>query len=129
MESNLLEQQKKKKKKEGRRYLRASDVSGPIQLTIRTARLEPFTGPNGGTEYRVVLFFEETTQGLVLNKTNRLRFEEAIAPNRPPFYALGGTKIVLDIREFSIGGKKEKGFVVKGVTPSSAVSESGASWW
>jgi len=48
MESNLIEQQKKK---EGRRYLRASDVSGPIQLTIRTAsfsflcwRLIGFTG-------------------------------------------------------------------------------------
>jgi hypothetical protein len=121
MESNLLEQQQKKK--EGRRYLRASDVCGPIQLTIRTARLEPFTGPNGGTEYRVVLFFEETTQALVLNKTNRLRFEEAIAPNRPPFYALGGTKIVLDIREHNIGGKKEKGFVVKAVIPSNERGE------
>jgi len=122
MESNLLERQQKKKE-EGRRYLRASDVSGPIQLTIKTARLEPFTGPNGGTEYRVVLFFEETTQALVLNKTNRLRFEEATAPSRPPFYALGGTKIVLDIREYDIGGKKEKGFVVKAVIPSNERGE------
>lgn len=51
------------------KYLAASDFDEDQTLTIRDWRQDEFDGDKG-KESKVILFFDETEKGLVLNKTN-----------------------------------------------------------
>lgn len=57
------------------KYLRACDVGDNLVVTISRVKMEDPSGKNG--DEKPVLYFQECTSGLVLNKTNANMIEES----------------------------------------------------
>ncbi len=76
------------------KYLGIIDVDGKeeILFTIRALRQDDVQNPDGGTEQKPVLSFEETDKGLILNRTNA---DSVAALHGPDVNNWAGQKILL----------------------------------
>lgn len=85
------------------RYLKASDLRGPVTLEIKDAPSEVLTGFDGQQQTKVVLYFTNTRKKLPLNRTNFFAVADATGQedtsNRP------GHKIELYPAETEMNGR------------------------
>lgn len=81
-------------------FLKAIDLEKPKLLTIKAATVEIM---EGDSEQKEVLWFEESEQGLVLNKTNTTTVVEVTGTDDVDIMA--GKKIVLFATTTEFGGK------------------------
>lgn len=85
------------------RYLRASDITRPITVTISGLKVEDVAGTGDPADEKPVLFFKQSKRGLVLNKTNARIIELARGPEIDQWV---GREIVLFQTETDLRGQR-----------------------
>lgn len=89
-------------------YLKAGDLEGrPRRLTIRELRLEELGQKR---EKKMVMYFENASKGMVLNKTNAMRITSAYGPETDGWV---GKPVVLYSEPTTFQGQVTEGLRVR----------------
>jgi len=86
------------------KYLRVADIEflgGSITYTVKTVQMEDM----GKGETKPCMYFRETTQALVVNKSNATRLAESLGPETTTW---PGKRVTLSLEDVRVRGQNVK---------------------
>jgi hypothetical protein len=90
----------------GSRFLAATDLKGPITVTVDRIEYEQFTRPGEPTRTKAVAYFKGGKKGMVINKTNAANLAAAFGK---PFTGWVGKRVMLRVEQTMFAGKPTHG--------------------
>jgi len=90
----------------GSRFLAATDLKGPVNVTVDRIEYEQFTRPGEQTRTKAVAYFKGGKKGMVINKTNAANMAAAFGK---PFAGWIGKRVTLRVEQTMFAGKPTRG--------------------
>lgn len=90
----------------GSRFLAATDLKGPVTVTIERIEYEQFTRPGEPTRTKAVAYFKGGKKGMVINKTNAANLAAAFGKAFPNWV---GKRVTIRPEQTMFAGKPTRG--------------------